>query len=60
MQGGWWQGFLSDFMLGAQATGTEVKALGLSVSVDLCSMNIGYPAPVGPAFGVTDIMTELG
>ena len=47
-------------MLAAQTTGTKIKAFGLPADVDGSRMNIGYPASVSPAFGVTDIMTELG
>jgi hypothetical protein len=46
-------------MLGAQASGAQVKPFWLAVYQDGGGVNIGYPAAVGVAFGVADIMTEL-
>jgi len=46
-------------MLGAQAPGTKVKTFRLSVYNDGGGVDVGYPAAVGVAFGVADIMTEL-
>jgi hypothetical protein len=49
----------SHFILRAQAPGAKVKVLHLAIDEDSSGVNIGYPAPVGMAFGVADIMTEL-
>ena len=46
-------------MLGAQASGTQVKAFWLAIYHDGGRVNVGRPAAVGMAFGVADIMTEL-
>jgi hypothetical protein len=46
-------------MLGAQAPGAEVKSFGLSIHNNGGRMNIRYPAAVGVALGVADIMAEL-
>jgi len=46
-------------MLTAQAPGAKVKPFWLAVNNDGGGMDIGYPAPVGVALGMTDIMTEL-
>jgi len=47
------------FILGAQAPGAQVKALHLAIDKNAGRVDIGCPAPVGMAFGVADIMTEL-
>jgi hypothetical protein len=47
-------------MLRAQAPGTEVQPFGLAIDNYSGGMNIGHPAAVGVAFGMADIMTELG
>jgi hypothetical protein len=47
------------FILGAQAPGAQVKVLRLAIDNDAGGMYIGCPAPVGMAFGVTDIRTDL-
>ena len=49
----------SHFIPGAQAPGAQVKVFHLTIDEDSGGVNIGYPAPVGMAFGVADIMTEL-
>ncbi len=46
-------------MLVTEAPGTQVKPFRLSVNNDRGGMNIGYPAPIGVALGMADIMTEL-
>jgi hypothetical protein len=50
---------LADFMLRSQAPGAQVEPFFLSVYGDRDGMDIGYPAPVGTALGVADIMAEL-
>ena len=45
-------------MLGAQASGAQIKALLLAVDSDGSRVDIGGPAPVGPALGMAHIMTE--
>ena len=47
-------------MLGAQASGAQVKPFWLAINTDSGWMNVWYPAAVGVAFGVADIMSELG
>ena len=47
-------------MLGAKASGAQVKTFWLSTNGDGHRVNIGHPAAVGVALGMTDIMTELG
>ncbi len=47
-------------MLIAQASGAQVKSFWLTVYSDSNGVNIGYPATVGVAFRMADIMTELG
>jgi hypothetical protein len=49
----------SRFILGTQAPGAQVKSLYLAIDKDAGGVDIGRPAPVGMAFGVADIMTEL-
>ena len=51
---------LGDFVPGAQAPGAQVKAFWLSVNDNGSRVYIGYPAAVGVALGMADIMTELG
>lgn len=47
------------FVLRAQAPGAQVKLFHLTVNHHSGGVDIGCPAPVGMAFGVADIMTEL-
>ena len=47
------------FIMGAQASGAQVKPFYLAVDGDSSWMNVGYPAPVGAAFGMAGIMTKL-
>ncbi len=58
---GWVRGVLSvsDLMLSAQAPGAQVEPFCLTVNINGSGMDIGYPAAVGAALGVTDIMAEL-
>ena len=51
---------LSRLVLGAEATGAEVHMLDLPVDSYCGRMNVGNPAAVGPALGMTDIMAEHG
>ena len=46
-------------MLGAHASGTQFEAFWLAIYGDGSRVNIGQPAAVGMALGMTDIMTEL-
>ena len=48
------------FALGAQAPGAQIKPLRLAVHGDGDRVDIGYPASVGVALGVADVVTELG
>ena len=45
-------------MLGAQAPGAQVKSFWFAVNAYRSRVNIRYPATVGTALGVADIMTE--
>ncbi len=54
----WLNGF-SDLMLGAQASGAQVKSFWLAIYNKSSRVNIRHPATFGVAFGVADIMTEL-
>jgi hypothetical protein len=45
-------------MLAAQTSGAQVKALFLAIYSDGSRVDIGSPAPVGPAFGMAYVMTE--
>jgi hypothetical protein len=47
------------FVLGAQAPGAHVKVLHLAIDEDAGGVDISYPTPIGMAFGMADIMTEL-
>ncbi len=61
-QRGWVPNRLSsfnDFMLVAQASGTQVKSFWLSIDNDGDRVDIRHPAAVGVAFGMADVMTEL-
>ena len=49
---------LNHLVLGTQAPGTQVKALFLAVNSDGGWVDIGGPAPVGPALGMAYIMSE--
>ena len=46
-------------MLGAQASGAQVKSFWLTIYNDSDWMNIRHPATVGTALRVAHIMTEL-
>ena len=46
-------------MLGAQASGTKVESLELSVYNDSNRVNIRQPPSISMAFGVTYIMAKL-
>ena len=48
-----------DLMLTAQTPSAKVKPFRLTVDNYGGGMDIGHPAPVGVALGVTDIMAEL-
>ncbi len=52
--------FLLAFMLGAQASGAQVKALSLTIYRYRGRVYVRYPAAVGMPFRMTDVMTELG
>ncbi len=47
-------------MLGAQASGAQVKPFWLALYNNSSWMNIRQPAPFGVAFGVSYIMAKLG
>jgi len=47
-------------MLVTEAPGAQVKPFRLSVYNDGSGMNVGYPLPIGVAFGVADIVSKLG
>jgi len=47
-----------DLMLGSQAPGTQVEPFCLTINIYSSGMDVGYPAAVGAALGVTDIMAE--
>jgi hypothetical protein len=47
------------FILGAEAPGAQVKVLRLAIDEDGGGMDVSYPAPIGMAFGVADVLTEL-
>ena len=49
----------SDLMLATQASGAQVKPFRLAIDNYGGGLYIWYPAAVGVAFGVADIMTEL-
>ena len=46
-------------MLGAQASGAQVKPFWLAIYNDSDRVNIGHPATVGMALGMANVMTEL-
>jgi len=46
-------------MLSTQAPGAQVKPFWLAIYNNGGGMNVGYPAAVGVALGVADIMTKL-
>jgi hypothetical protein len=48
----------SGLVLRAQAPGAQVEVPGLAVDIYRSGMNVGRPAPVGVALGVTDVMAE--
>ena len=50
---------ISRFILGTQAPGAQVKVFRLPADKNSGGMYVGRPAPVGMAFGMADIMTEL-
>lgn len=45
-------------VLGAQAPGAQVKPFRLTININDGGVDIGRPAPVGAALGVTDVMAE--
>lgn len=47
-------------MLGAQTSGTQVKAFGLTIYGYRGRVYVGYPAAVGTPFGMANIVTEQG
>jgi hypothetical protein len=47
------------FVLSTQAPGTQVEAFCLTVYGYFGGMDVGPPHPVGVAFGMADVMTEL-
>jgi hypothetical protein len=47
-------------MLGAQASGTQVETLELTVYRHRGRVYVRYPAAFGMPFGMTHIMAELG
>ena len=49
----------SYLMLGTKASGAQVSTFRLAINEDGGRVNIGSPASVGVALGVTNIMTEL-
>ena len=49
----------SYLVLGAEAPGAQVSTFRLTINEDGGRVNIGSPASVGVALGVTDVMTEL-
>ena len=51
--------YSSRFMLSAQASGAQVESLWLTIYNDSDGVNIRYPAPLGMALRVTNIVTEL-
>ena len=53
-------GWSNHFMLGAQAPGTQVETLELTVYRRCGRVYVGYPAAVGTPFGMAHIMTEPG
>ena len=53
-------GFFSYFILGAQASGTQIETFSLSVYGKGNRMDVGQPATVGAMLRVTYIMTKLG
>jgi len=46
-------------MLGAQAPGAKVQPFRLTVYNNSGGVDVGYPAAVGMAFGMANIMTKL-
>ncbi len=46
-------------MLSTQAPGAQVEAFCPAVYGYLGGMDVGQPHPVGVAFGMADVMTEL-
>ena len=52
-------GGLGDLMLVAQASGAQVKPFSLAIDDDNRRVDIGFPAAVGMALRVADIMAEL-
>ena len=45
-------------MLRAEATRTKIQSLLLSINSNGGRVDVGGPTPVGPAFGMTDVMTK--
>jgi len=48
-----------NLMMGTQAPGTQVEPFHLAVNHDGSRVDVRYPAAVGVALGVADVMTEL-
>jgi hypothetical protein len=51
---------LGDLVLAAQAPGAQVQPFWLTIYNNGGGVNVRYPAAVGMAFGMADIMTKLG
>jgi hypothetical protein len=47
----------SSFVLVAEAAGAKVELFRFAIHRDGGGMDIGYPAPVGMAFGMADVRT---
>ena len=48
-----------NLMLGADAAGAQVQVSGLPVNDDGCRVNIRYPAALGVALGMANVITGL-
>ena len=46
-------------MLRAQASGTQVKAFGLTINNNGSRMDVRHPTTIGSAFGMAYVMAEL-
>ena len=55
-----YSGDLSRFILTPQASGAQVETFLFTIDGEGSGVNVGYPAPVGVALRVADIMAELG
>ena len=47
-------------MLSAQASSAQIESFWPTIYNDSNRVDIGHPAPIGAAFGMAYIMTELG